>query len=303
MFEQIARKTFKAATGTARDLLNERRFHHNDDEPVYSGIYPTYEAAIRAIPHGTAIGFDSASVPAFYLNHHFVLNQNDYPVLFWLGKILHPGAAIFDFGGGLGQCWYSYEPYLPVLDQANWIVCDLPAFVKQGQELARQQGVADLLFTSDIEKCAGAAVFMSNGALQYVPEDLPALLSKLAKPPEHILINRVPMYDGEGYYTIQRTRHNSYAPYRVMNREELCRGMRLLGYREQDSWEVSRTLHVNFQPEYDVEKYYGFYFCKVQGRSTDHLADRMMNRLAGDRSLSKGAIAQNRMRPPRRLQH
>ena len=267
MLEQIAKTTFKAASDAARDLLNERRFHRYDDEPVYSGIYPTYQAAIQAIPQGTAIGFDDAAVPELYLNHHFVLNQNDYPVLFWLAKILKPGSATFDFGGGLGQCWYSYEPYLSVLNQTQWIVCDLPAFDKQGQELARQQGATDLLFTSDLQNCADAGVFMGNGALQYAADDLPGLLSKLVMPPEHVLINRVPMYDGEGYYTIQRTRHNSYAPHRVMNRKELCRGMLQIGYQEEDSWEISRTLHVNLRPGNDVTKYQGFYFRKAQVRS------------------------------------
>ena len=274
MLEQIARAVFKAASGTARDLLNERRFHRYDDEPVYSGVYSTYEAAIRAIPQGATIGFDEPAVPDFYLNHHFVLNQNDYPELFWLAKLLRPGSVIFDFGGGLGQCWYSYAPYLPMLEQVRWIVCDLPAFVKQGQVLARQQSATELQFTSDLQVAKEAGIFMSNGALQYLADDLPALLSKLANAPDHILINRVPMHDGESFFTIQRTRHKSYAPYRVMNREEFLRGMRLLGYREQDSWEVSRTLHVNFRSGYDVKKYHGFYFRKAQGRGTDRIADR-----------------------------
>jgi putative methyltransferase (TIGR04325 family) len=289
VLERLAKKVFRAASGTARDLFNERRFHRFDDEPVYSGIYRTYDAAIQAVPRGAAIGFDDASVPGFYLDHHFVLNPNDYPVLFWLAKILKPGSAIFDFGGGLGQCWYSYEPYLQVLDQARWIVCDLPAFVRQGQELAREQAATDLQFTSDLDRSADAAIFMSNGALQYMADDLPTLLGKLRKAPDHVVINRVPMYDGEAYYTIQRTRHNSYAPYRIMNREEFCRGMRLLGYREQDRWEVSRTLHVNFQPVYDVKKYQGFYFRKAQGRSAD-------------RSTDKEAVVRNRILSPRLVQ-
>ncbi len=268
MLEPIARKVYRGAIGLMRDLLNERRFHRFDAEPVYSGIYPSHEAAIQAIPHGAPIGFDDATIPAFYRDHHFVLNQHDYPVLFWLARAFRPGCAVLDFGGGLGQCWYSYEPYLPMLDQGRWIVFDLPAFVDQGRDMAKQAG-ADLLFTSDLQSAGEASIFLSNGALQYMPEDLPGLLAKLPKAPDHILINRVPMYDGEAYYTIQRTRHNSYSPYRVMNREEFRQGMRLLGYREQDSWEVSRSLHVNFEPARDVHKYHGFYFQKHQGRSTD----------------------------------
>ncbi len=269
MFGQAAKSLFHRATATARDLRNERRFHRHDDEPVYSGIYPTYEAALQAIPKGEAVGFDDASIPDFYLNHHFVLNQHDYPVLFWIGRILRPGVTIFDLGGGLGQCWYSYTPYLPTLAGCRWIVCDLPAFVKQGTDLALQHSASGLSFTSELQPAAEAAIFVTNGALQYMRSDLPELLATLAHMPEHILINRVPMYDGESYYTIQRTRHSTYTPYRVPNREAFCQGMRLLGYREQDRWEVPRNLHVNFQPKYDVAKYQGFYFQKSKERSSD----------------------------------
>lgn len=270
MIKALARWALTVPIDRLRDLRNERRFRNNHVEPAYSGVYPSYEAAIQSLPKDATVGFDNAAFPDFYLNYHFGLNPYDYPVLFWLQKIYQPGYSIFDFGGGIGQCRYAYEPFLQLTQRMSaspWIVCDLPAFVKRGSEIAAEKGVANLQFTSDLKKASEADVFVTNGALQYLPKDLPELLIELERAPEHVLINRIPGYDGPAYYTIQSTRHRTYTPYRIINLQAFRDGMSALGYRQEDQWEVPRTLHVNFRPECDVRKYQGFYFRRIE--STD----------------------------------
>jgi putative methyltransferase (TIGR04325 family) len=263
VIEAAVRWALNVPFATLRDWRNERRFRQRHLEPVYSGVYPTFEAAIASLPKEIFVGFDDETFPDFYLEYHFGLNPYDYPMLFWLKKIYRPGTNIFDFGGGIGQCRYAYEPFLELTEQlggAHWTVCDLPAFVKRGGEIAAEKGVTDLHFTSDFKQASEAGVFITNGALQYLPKDLPEMLTDLERLPEHVLINRIPGYDGPGYYTVQNTRHRSYTPYRIINREAFRAGMAALGYRQEDNWGVPRKLHVNFHPECDVEKYQGFYF-------------------------------------------
>jgi putative methyltransferase (TIGR04325 family) len=264
VIEALVRRGVRLLSVRARDTWNERSFHRFGLEPVYSGVYPTHEAAVQAVPKGGFVGFDDPSIPDFYLHYHFGLNPSDYPVLFWLGKIIQPGKDVFDFGGGVGQCRYAYEPYLlPTghsLSAARWVVCDLPAFVERGKEVAAEKGISGLRFTTDFQTASESPIFLTNGALQFMHQDLSELLAGLDRLPEHVLVNRVPAYDGPEYFTVQRSRHRSYTPYRVMNRDAFSQRMRALGYRREDTWEVPRTLHVNFRPEYDVAKYQGFYF-------------------------------------------
>jgi putative methyltransferase (TIGR04325 family) len=246
-----------------RDFVNERRFHRPGGDPVYSGMYPTYDAAFQSMPgHGIA-GFDDSSAVNFFLNHHFDLNQFDYPVLYWLGRIYRPGDSIFDFGGGLGQCRYAYQPYLDLSESSRWLVCDVPALVAKGKELAAERSQNNLHFTTELQDASATTLFLSNGALQYLHADLPELLKTVAILPEHILINRIPAFDGQAYYTVQRTRHGSYTPYRIVNKKTFISGIEFLGYRLRDTWEVQRSLYVNFHPESYVPTYAGFFFSRA----------------------------------------
>jgi putative methyltransferase (TIGR04325 family) len=85
------------------------------------------------------------------------------------------------------------------------------------------------------------------------------MLAGLEELPHHILINRVPLYDGEAYYTVQRSRH-SYVVYKVMNLAAFIRGMEELGYEKVDQWYLSRFLRIPFHPQSFVANYWGFYF-------------------------------------------
>jgi putative methyltransferase (TIGR04325 family) len=263
VIDRFLKQTFQLIYGPIRDFVNERRFHsRGGGDPIYSGMHETYEAASKSMPtHGVA-GFDDAAAVNFFLNHHADLNQFDYPVLYWLNRIYRPGDSIFDFGGGLGQCRYAYQPYLQMSEGSRWLVCDVPALVAKGEELARERGMHDLQFTTDLKDAATTGLFLSNGALQYMQADLPELLKTVATLPVHVLVNRIPVFNGRPYYTVQRTRHGSYTPYRIMNRNEFVTGMEALGYQLRDAWEVQRSLYVNFRPESYVPTYQGFYFSR-----------------------------------------
>ncbi len=249
----------RAVSSVLRDLYGYWCFDRPTHIHRYRGVYSTHAAAAAAMPAGDLHGFDHASVAEFFIDTHFVFNPSDYPNLFWLLSILKPGQTLFDFGGGVGQCYYLYQRHLRFPEQMRWMVCDLEAFIEPGRQFAKENKAAGVEFTTHFQDAKGAAVLLSNGTLQYIETDLSQMLAGLEQLPPHILINRVPLYDGEAYYTVQRSRH-SYVPYKVMNLTAFIRDMEELGYEKVDQWYLSRFLRIPFHPQSFVANYWGFYF-------------------------------------------
>jgi putative methyltransferase (TIGR04325 family) len=249
----------KAIFGAARDVYTYRYFNDPRKAPRYRGVYPTYRVAEKALPRGKVKGFNAEAVPDFFLKTAFTLNPADYPVLFWLSQILQPGAKVFDLGGGLGQCYYTYQSFLEFPPEIRWMVWDVESLLNRGRALAAEQKITRLSFTSDLQEADGALILLSNGALHYLESDLSEMLGPLAALPHHILINRVPMYAGDPYYTQQNT-HHSYSVNKVMNESQFVRRLENLKYEQVDAWKLPRTLHVPFHPERFVENFRGFYF-------------------------------------------
>lgn len=254
----------KNAASIVGDLFTARYFYDPRKANRYRGVYATYEAAEAALPKGKLHGFQDPSVPEYFEKKLLGFNSSDYPVLFWLRRMLRPGGAVFDFGGGLGQCFYSYRELMALPPDTIWIVCDVDSLLERGRKLALERKVENLFFTADREKANGASFFLTNGTVQYIPENLWEILGKLEKLPAHLVINRVPIYDGKPYYTIQSTAH-SFLPYRVFNMQEYSEKLEKLGYELVGQWSLPRSLHVQFHPGLFVPNYRGLYFHLKEG--------------------------------------
>ncbi|MFM6005971.1 MAG: methyltransferase, TIGR04325 family, partial [Sphaerospermopsis kisseleviana] len=152
----------------------------------------------------------------------------DYPVLFWFRKILDqnssPPPTIFDFGGNVGTHYYTYSHFLDYSHELKWLVCDVPQIVKAGQELADERNV-DLQFTTEFAEANAKQIFIASGSIQYVQS---LSLSLLSKPPVHLLINRLPLYDGKSFVTLQNGGKVFYPQY-VFNRKEFIDSLSELG--------------------------------------------------------------------------
>lgn len=248
---------------TLRDLYTARHFHNPKKAPRYRGLYPTYEAALAALPKGELHGFEDESVPEYFEKYLLGFNTGDYPVLFWMQKTLVPGSTVFDFGGGLGQCFYGYQEFMQFPAGLRWTVCDVESQVKHGAKVAHERKAENLFFTTDTQQASGVTFFLTNGALQYVPEDLSAILAKLPELPQHLIVNRVPIYEGKPYYTVQSSLH-SFVPHRVFNLQEFTGQIKNLGYELAGEWKLPRTLHVQFHPELFVDSFKGLYFRRTK---------------------------------------
>lgn len=231
----------------------------------FRGVYPTFAEAERSIPRGERVGYDHAELAGLYRHRMEKANESDYGVLFWLRGLLERGSFVFDYGGHVGVSYYGWRRYLGYPPDTRWLVYDVPAIVKAGAELAALRGTPGLEFTSDVADGRGCDVFLSAGALQYVDESLSSILGRLRSRPRHVILNKMPLYDGESFVTVQSTGRAFHA-YRIFNRAELVKSMTDLGYRVVDDWSNrEQSCTIPFARGRDIDAYSGYYFVRDEG--------------------------------------
>lgn len=223
---------------------------------TFKGIYRSFAEATAASPARKLIGYNHKEtvVGEDELEH---LNQADYPILFWLAPLLSGAGAVFDLGGNLGLAYFAYRKYLTFPPHLRWIVCEVPATVAVGEELARKRGESKLVFTEHREAANEANIYFSGGALQYIEEPFAEILAKLERRPSHVLINRVPLCEEAAFITLQNNGAWT-VPYKAANRGDFIAGVEALGYELVDSWRVARSLKVLMSSR--TADYYGMYF-------------------------------------------
>lgn len=228
----------------------------------FRGVYASFAEAEASLPHGARVGYDHAELAEMYRHRMEKANQSDYAVLFWLKGILDEHSFVFDFGGHVGVSYHGWRNYLDYRPGMRWLVHDVPAIVKVGVELARERPSGGLAFTSDVADARGCNIFLAAGALQYVEESLPALLTRIGSQPRHLIVNKMPMYDGDTFATVQST-GRAFHPYRIYNRAAFVSEVTALGYRVVDDWS-NREQHceIPFTLGRDIDAYSGYYFVR-----------------------------------------
>lgn len=228
----------------------------------FRGVYETFAEAEASIPAGSKVGYDHAELAGLYRHRMEKANQSDYAVLFWLAKLIDARAFLFDFGGHVGVSYHGWRSYLNYPHGMRWLVEDVPAIVKVGAELAQERPSEGLEFTSSVADAKGCTIFFSAGAMQYVDLTLTELLGQVGSLPQHLLLNKLPVYDGESFVTVQSTGRAFHA-YRIYNRTALVAEATALGYRLVDDW-VNREQHceIPFTRGRDIDAYSGFYFMR-----------------------------------------
>jgi putative methyltransferase (TIGR04325 family) len=197
------------------------------------------------------------------------IKVHDYPVLYWLGRLLEKDSVLCDFGGSVGVCYYAYGERLQFPEGLSWVVCELPEPVALGAQLAIQRKARGLSFTTDRAAMDGCQVLLAAGVLPFLEQRLPNLLGGLAHPPRHILINRLPLCrEIPAYVTLQNTGH-SVTPMRIDNHAQFIDDMEQSGYELVDSWKCfENSLRVPQHPECEVRHFHGFCFRHRQAVQT-----------------------------------
>jgi putative methyltransferase (TIGR04325 family) len=232
------------------------------------GVFPTVAEAIQSAPRTKTIGYNSVELAEEYAemleagnweNSGRVIAEYDYPVLMWLNLIfqdLGENISIFDFGGNVGVHFYAYQNYLKYPQNLRWQVCDLPEIVKAGAEIAQKRSIKALSFTSSWEEILNLDIFIASGSIHYV-DNFAQKLSQTNKP-KHLLINRLPLYDGDQFVTLQNGGKVFYPSY-VFNKSNFIGDLEALGYEMVDIWEDRIDAWV-IPPHKSAPFCYGIYF-------------------------------------------
>jgi putative methyltransferase (TIGR04325 family) len=231
------------------------------------GVFNTFEEAIASAPKTKNLGYDSSELAENYLQKlkkHFLtdnsvsINSYDYPIIFWLQNILQINDVVFDLGGNLGFHFYAYAKYLNYPSQFKWLICEMPEIVKCGREFALEKQKSQLFFTSNFPEIEEANILIASGSIQYI-QTFWENFSKLTQKPKHILINRLPLYDGKTIVTLQNGGKVFYPQY-VFNKQDFIKFFENIGYELIDIWEDRvDSCQIPFYPENSLNFYTGLY--------------------------------------------
>jgi putative methyltransferase (TIGR04325 family) len=246
----------------------QRQFQTNGYGSFW-GVYKTFEEAVQAAPKNKNVGYNDPALAQEY--QQMLLNENwensgrfiaghDYPLIFWLSEIFEQEKvqSVFDFGGNVGIHFYSYAKYLKYPPDLRWIICEVPEIANIGRELAGRREASNLSFTCDYRVVNNQDVFIGSGSIQYV-ENLSQMLTSSQKP-RHLLINRLPLYNGDQFVTLQNGGKVFYPQY-VFNKNIFIKGLETIGYELVDFWEnQGDSCIIPFHLDKSVKCYAGLYF-------------------------------------------
>ena len=189
------------------------------------------------------------------------IKAHDYPILYWLGRLLETDSVVVDLGGSIGVSYYAFRDWLDFPEGLSWVVCELPEPAALGRRIAQERQARELTFTTDCQVLDGSSILFTAGALQFIESPLASLLSQLKVPPRHIVINRLALCRGlPGFVTLQHTGH-SVTPVRVDNFEDFVASMDAIGYALIDSWKnLENSLRVPGHDECALDWFHGMYF-------------------------------------------
>lgn len=186
---------------------------------------------------------------------------HDYPVLYWLSRLIAPGGRLVDLGGATGVTYRLFKSRLQLPADFQWQVNELPEVIEYAHRVIAGESVPHLSFTDDWRAIDGAAIVLSAGAVQFFPQPLSKMLADVHERPTDILINRVPVTEnGSSFFTLQNT-GRSIAPMRVESRSAFIADLASLDYELVDEWKcLENSLEIPFHHECDLAYFRGYCF-------------------------------------------
>lgn len=224
--------------------------------------FSDFDEAWHAAAHDRYAGHETESID-IHLGLMDKLRPSDFHVLKHLNAIASGGSmSVLDFGGNVGNIYYSYRPHLPASAQLNWVVVDLAAVTSVGSRIAEERHVTELKFLNSLPQATDHFdVLLASGSLHYWEESIASWLNSMPQRPRHVIVNRSPVHETHPtFVTVQQTA--TYAvPCVVHNRVELLQAFAQQGYLLVDSWAAPElSLTFTLLPTLSVQQYSGFYF-------------------------------------------
>lgn len=208
-------------------------------------------------------GHDHPDYIKLHLELSKTLRPSDYAALYWISRICSREIKVFDFGGHVGNLFFSYAKYLmDTSDSVKWTVFDLQQTVAAGQALAREVDSRGLVFTTSLERYTRDQVLLISGAFHYWEKSIATFVQQFPEPPDHIVINRTPVRDDRAPTFVTVQDNGSFAvPCIVRSFNEIVNEFSALGYGLVDRWKVLELrIRMPLFPDFNVPYYSGFYF-------------------------------------------
>ncbi|MBL8344483.1 MAG: methyltransferase, TIGR04325 family [Rubrivivax sp.] len=249
-----------------RDLWQRQRLNHFlsvNGGGLHYGKFASFDEARAWLPKNP--GYDLESLSDEYLEVRTRrIYAFDYPVMFWLRNAFEAGArSIFDIGGSVGVQYYSYRRYMSLPEDLVWRVSELPVVCRLGREYAQRQGVTAVQFSESLDTSTiSDDIWIAAGVLEVLENArIEGLLAGAARRPQHILINKLPLWRGEEYVSAQNIGSGSFTAHYVFNRERFVAAVEAQGYKLLDSWDVPERCYQDpREPERDFANYSGLCF-------------------------------------------
>lgn len=230
----------------------------------FYGIFRSFPEARDSLPKSKEHNQRALAAEYVEVRCHRVFAY-DYPVIYWLSEAFRSGAtSVFDIGGSVGVHYHAYKKLLAYPQSLTWQVCDLPDIAQIGRELAECSAATRLTFTETLDPgSVQADVWISAGAIHYIEDARPSsLLAGCKHPPRHLILNKLPLYEGGDFVSAQNIGAHSFAPQYVYNRQRFVTDIESLGFHLVDSWDVPEcSFYLPGHPEKSFGKYSGLYFC------------------------------------------
>ncbi|MGH6647294.1 methyltransferase, TIGR04325 family [Aquabacterium sp.] len=240
-----------------------RKYFSRPGVGFHSGHFDSFAQARDWLPPSPEFGHEQFTDEYVNERSHRIW-PFDYPVIFWLRDAFEQGSStVLDIGGSIGNQFYAYKRYLSYPEGLQWRVHELPAFIQEGQDLAKARNVHDLHFSADWPSdWLDSDIWIAAGALEFMEtNNLPALLARARRKPRHLLLNKLPLTQAPAFVSTQNIGFGSFVPHHVFNRQAFISAIEAQGYEQVDAWDVPERTFTSLGFDEDFfDTYSGLYF-------------------------------------------
>jgi putative methyltransferase (TIGR04325 family) len=226
------------------------------------GILETYAQAASAATTSLPLGYDHADAANMHRDRAGAIFPSDYPVMLWLKNAFANGARdVLDLRGHIGIAYYAYQKAISFPEDLSWKVYDVPAVLASGRKEALQRDPSGHMTSAeDFSSASNGDVLFTSGCIQYLEGTLAQRINALARKPDWVLVNKLPLHTRRDYWTVQSI-GTAFCAYHIQQCDQLYSGMKELGYRVLDNWENLETdCWIAFEPAHCPDRYQGAAF-------------------------------------------
>ena len=238
---------------------------------LFYGVFDTYAGAAKFTAELKQVGWQNEALAELLVQDADVdapklFQTSQFAVMLQLSKLLRPGSTVLDLGGAGGVFYEICDRYGLLKPPLTWHVVDMPKMVERGRERHAELGSQMISFGTELSQAPEADIMLMLGVIQYMQDPFgehgQGLLESMATPPDHILINKIPLTDAPDAWSVQN-HVTSAAPYRLFNRQKFTAYFERHGYRLRDRWLVPElTANIPFHPQRALKNFEGLYFAR-----------------------------------------